>query len=410
MGPEDMVLTVVLPAKSSATAYIKATLVPEKSSVTLFEASKEEKDASKAGDLVLVGDNVYGLSAFLGNKTITDFTLPAQVDIKYTGAQAGNYDQKGFYITRYDRANRQWQPVASAVSVPNKTVTAYLSKLDLFALAYYPEPPKFAPDNNNGGLVAGATSGVYPNGTLLRVAGQAAVWRIVGGQKSLVPSADIFNSQFIWQNVIELPSDKQLGFYERAADTNFAVGSLLKAPNSPAIYRFSQAGGLQPILSNDVFKSRGYCQHMVKMVSTETIKALPMGAEIIDGRTIYPGDLLKISDGPTVWRIQSDGAAHYFPNENIFYQYALSFKRVWTILRSRMEQVADRVTKMFYPDGVLVRGSGNTVYVVSDGQKRPIASAADFNALLYKWENVKVMPDADLNVIPTGAEIKVISQ
>lgn len=270
--------------------------------------------------------------------------------------------------------------------------------------------PQLESGADNGGLIAGAMSGIYPNGTLLRVAGQADVWRIMDGKKSLVPSADIFNSQFLWKQVIELPSDKQLSFYERTVDANFPVGTLLKASNNPAIYRFSINGGLQPVVSQEVFKARGYSKDLIKSVSQETISALSIGEPIVNAHTLYPGDLVKIQDGPTVWQIQSDGSGHYFSDENIFYHYVLSFKRVWTIMRSRMEQVSDRLTKMFYPDGMLVRGSTNMVYVISDRQKRPIATAADFNALLYKWENVKIMADADLNSIPTGNEIKVIAQ
>jgi len=409
MGQEDMILTVTLYSRSSATAYIKVGLVPERTNVALFEASQEAKNTSKVNDVALVGNNVYGLSAVLDTKPIADFARPARVDITYTADQLSGRDPRSFYIVRYHKANRTWKPVASVVSVDKKTVTAYLSKLDLFALAFYPEPPKITSDDD-GGVVAGTRTGAYPNGTLLRVAGQAAVWRIADGKKSLVPSVDVFNSQFVWKNVIELPSDEQLRFYERTDDAGFSVGTLLKAPGSSTVYRYSQSGGKQPIVSAEVFNARGYSKSLIRMVSVETLDRLPEQDAITNANILYSGDLVKISEGPTVWQIMDDGSAHYYQDEHMFYQYVLSFRRVWTITKSRMERVADRVTKIFYPDGVLVRGSGATVYVMSDGQKRPIASVADFNALLYKWENIKVMADADLDKVPTGHEVKVIVQ
>ena len=60
------------------------------------------------------------------------------------------------------------------------------------------------------------------------------------------------------------------------------------------------------------------------------------------------------------------------------------------------------------PDGTLVKGDSASVYAVSDGKKRPIVSAKDFEALLYRWENVRTVPQNELDAIPAGPAIQLL--
>jgi hypothetical protein len=56
-------------------------------------------------------------------------------------------------------------------------------------------------------------------------------------------------------------------------------------------------------------------------------------------------------------------------------------------------------------DGNLLKGSGPAVYVMEGGQKRHIISEAAFAACGYGWDAVYVVPDASLDVIPTGSSL-----
>ena len=58
-----------------------------------------------------------------------------------------------------------------------------------------------------------------------------------------------------------------------------------------------------------------------------------------------------------------------------------------------------------FPEGTLIKGNGDSVYVISDEKKRWIASLEIFNALGYKWENIFQISEEELNLIPIGSKI-----
>ena len=56
-----------------------------------------------------------------------------------------------------------------------------------------------------------------------------------------------------------------------------------------------------------------------------------------------------------------------------------------------------------YPDGTLVKSAANpAAYVIEGGKKRHIMSPAVMQKYGYNWDLLKIIPDADLNAIPTG--------
>ncbi|MBI2637166.1 MAG: hypothetical protein HYW81_03160, partial [Parcubacteria group bacterium] len=65
-------------------------------------------------------------------------------------------------------------------------------------------------------------------------------------------------------------------------------------------------------------------------------------------------------------------------------------------------------TALTYPDGTLVKGDSAAVYIVSDGKKRPIVSAADFEAFLYQWVNIVYVPESLLAALPEAASLKLV--
>jgi hypothetical protein len=56
-------------------------------------------------------------------------------------------------------------------------------------------------------------------------------------------------------------------------------------------------------------------------------------------------------------------------------------------------------------DGTLVKSaSDNTVYLIENGTKRAISGAV-FTARKYKFSSIKVLPQAEMDVIAPGASI-----
>lgn len=378
--------------------------------ITLRLATAEEKKTAGpiSSDTPFADENQFRLEGKLQGVDLTTFSKPYSIKIKLTPIQVASRNPEAYFITRYNSTTHQWTALTSTYSSDTKKITASTNEPCLFALAYndkFVVQPIVTQPSIDTGFILGASTGIYPNGTLLKVKSNPAVWYIENNQRHLIPNPQVFQNRFNWKDVIELPNDKELNAYDRGDNLNFMAGTLIKSTAESTIYRVSSTGSLQPIKSEAVFLDRNYSYKSVITVSTETINALNKESAITDIDTLYEGDLVKAPTSVTVWRIGKNEEAMSFPNKDIFSAYKYNFNKVWTIARSRMEQIFNRVGEMNYPDGTLVKGTGKTVYVISDNTKRPFISDKIFTSMLYKWKNIKRVSDKYLANIPDGKAI-----
>ncbi|MEZ4868639.1 MAG: hypothetical protein R3C14_45335 [Caldilineaceae bacterium] len=56
-------------------------------------------------------------------------------------------------------------------------------------------------------------------------------------------------------------------------------------------------------------------------------------------------------------------------------------------------------------DGFLLKGSDETVYIIADGQRRPFTSPDAFEALGYRWQNIVEVPDAVITALALGPDV-----
>ena len=127
---------------------------------------------------------------------------------------------------------------------------------------------------------------------------------------------------------------------------------------------------------------------------------------IADAESALDGDLIKLHDDSAVYFVEA-GTARLVPCEAIFRERRFSFKRVRAISDEQFAPLASG-TPLTYPDGTLVKGESSAVYVISDGRKRPIASAKDFEALLYAWDNVVYVPESLLAQIELASPVRLV--
>ena len=63
--------------------------------------------------------------------------------------------------------------------------------------------------------------------------------------------------------------------------------------------------------------------------------------------------------------------------------------------------------KAIPPEDSLVQGSGDSIYLIKDGQKHHIMGMDAFNGRGYDMAKVQKIADADLNAIPMGDDLGV---
>lgn len=405
IGADGGSLTTTLSSGSSAKLEFSPNALSANLNVTVTEASANEIQASPVESSVgsFVGNNVYEIAAQEGSTYITQFSEPVVLTFSYTAPQIGSAGTTAnLRIAYFDASAKKWVPLNSTVNPDMGTVTASTNHFTLFALINFTEIPDtgtIEPEDN--GAVLGGSVGVYPNGSLLKAPDSAAVWLIAGDQKHLIKSGEIFVSRFKWDDIIKLPSSRQLDLYEPGEDVKFAAGKLVKEAGAPDVYRVSLAGGRAPIISGGIFISRGYEFRDIIEVETGFLAGYNIEPMIDDSNLVLDGDLFKTADNSAVYFVENQ-KARLIPSEDIFKEHAFKFKNVRTITAVKLAEIGAGAN-MTYPDGTLIKGNNSAVYVISDGRKRPIVSGSDFEALLYNWDNIRFVPEDMLSQIPLSS-------
>lgn len=238
---------------------------------------------------------------------------------------------------------------------------------------------------------------VYPDGSLLRVRGDATVWLIKEGQRHAFTSASAFLANYDWRKVISVPAE-ELERYERGPSIRFAEYSLLQAPNG-GIYLLANAQK-RPIVSRSVFRALGYNPEEVVKVRWQDLEPYPTGKPITTAAAPPTGQLVQLPSGAVVF-IDSENVWHPILSREI---YRSQFRRrrpePMSFARFNGRLAGEPIR---FADGELVTAPGaDGVFLISSGQKRPIASGEAFVAYRFRWRNVIRTTPRALEIHPTG--------
>lgn len=413
-------ITTTTSSGTSAMVSIPANTVS--GNVNVAEASSTEKQAAPlpANQGVIIGNSVFNIQ--LSGTSSPTFTNPVTLEFVYDPAQLGGINPSTLNISYFSATLSKWVSLVSSVNTTTHKVAAQTTHFTLFAITTVPPtsgsttnttptPPAETttttpPATTEPGQVLGSSVGVYPNGSLLKAPNSPAVFYISNDQKHVITSAAVFNTRFNWNDIVYLPSTRQLDLYEAGDAVAFSVGTLAKEEGKSAVYRISATAGRQPILSANVFLKRGYKWNQVIEVAPNALASYPEQAYISSADNFYTGDVVKIAATAKIYQIET-GSARLVPNVDVLQANKLDKKPIRNITAKEFKQFT-AATDLFYPDGTLVKGStGSAVYIISDGRKRAFASGADFDALLYNRKQIKVVADKALAAIESVSPIKL---
>lgn len=150
---------------------------------------------------------------------------------------------------------------------------------------------------------------------------------------------------------------------------------------------------IPPVVEEDVTEEETTQEESQQeaLISQQALAALPYAS----------GTLLKVKGDLTIWLIEN-GKRKGIPSASIL-ESKYRWEDVVEILSSSVLSEYAVGENAKYPDGTLIKGSNNTVYVVADnGQKRGITSAKVFEGLGYKWENIVTVSDAEIGAYSTA--------
>ena len=241
----------------------------------------------------------------------------------------------------------------------------------------------------------------YPDGTLVRQEGEPGIWLIQNGQRRPFHSRSAFYASHDPAKVINI-SSVELEVYPLGRPIKYADYSLIQSPGG-TIYLIVD-GQKRGIASMEVFRNIGFNPMEVIRTDWSDINAIPDGPDITM-ESVYPtGALLQSQETGGIFEVEN-GIKHPIWSKEILQNRFPNQK--WTLVTEEELNLYPKGEPVKFQDGELVTSPGtNAVFVISNGERRKIASREVFESLGYHWENIIWTSDqALLKAHPLGQTI-----
>lgn len=247
----------------------------------------------------------------------------------------------------------------------------------------------------------------YPDGTLLQVDGQAGIWLIEGGKRRPFLNRSAFLSNYDSDKVIKATTT-DLEKYSIGAPIKYSNYSLIKMPTG-GIYLLVD-NVKHPIASRDVFRNLGFNPEELIDGDEDDVKWYPKGSPITLEKAYPQGALLRDPETKGVWYVENGIKSPIWSKDIMLSRFSGR-----PIMQSSIEELElyEKGEPVKFRDGEIVatkdpESLNRSVYVISNGQKRPIANREAFNALGYKWKNIIWTNDKVLDLHETGEMLDII--
>ncbi|MEK7648387.1 MAG: hypothetical protein AAB400_00525 [Patescibacteria group bacterium] len=224
---------------------------------------------------------------------------------------------------------------------------------------------------------------VFPDGTTVQASSNKNIWLIQDGKRRLFTSLSAFHSRFDMRHVVFI-TQEDLEKYPIGTPIQFPQYSLLQIPGG-AVFLYAQ-DALYGIPSKKIFRTVGFNPDEVIAVSAKDITDIPVRGLVSDALSSPIGELMQdIKTGGIYYTL---GSVKHPLLERAVLSSNFPARRIKSTDLHSLEKYESGEPIMFN-DGTLVKSSdSSTVYVISNKQKRPIASEYVFTSLGYQWSNI----------------------
>ncbi|MFH1187896.1 MAG: hypothetical protein V1688_03500 [bacterium] len=158
---------------------------------------------------------------------------------------------------------------------------------------------------------------------------------------------------------------------------------LVKTNDSPAVY-FIINNKRHKILNSEVFLDYCFNWDNVETITYKQLEKYP------------PAKTVKTAGSPKIYYVnEALNKKKPIPNEAIFLAYENKWKDIFIISQKDLDS---------YPDINLIKSANSSkIYELKDGVKKPIADQQELISNGYKWNEVVIVKDVELNYYPTKA-------
>jgi hypothetical protein len=223
----------------------------------------------------------------------------------------------------------------------------------------------------------------YPDSSLLQVKGDPDIYLIEGGKKRPFLSWSAFISRFSPEQVISI-SQTELDNYPPGDAIKFPNYSLVQTPDK-TIYLLVDKDK-RPFANLSVFKKIGFNPAEIDAASIDDLSTYSLGKTITATSTYITGVLMQDSKTGGIFYVV-DGTKAPLTDKILL---STKFKDV-RIIKATTKTLDGytKVAPVLLDDGTLVKtDSFPTVYLISNGKKRPFADGTVFTQLGYNFNSI----------------------
>ncbi|MBI4600255.1 hypothetical protein HY732_05050 [Candidatus Uhrbacteria bacterium] len=224
---------------------------------------------------------------------------------------------------------------------------------------------------------------MYPDGMVLKEEGEHDIWLIQQGRKRKFASMGVFLSRYQEKDVVQVrPGD--LATYGEGPPIRFPRYSLLQVPTG-GVYLIVD-DGKYAIPSKEIFKAIGFNPDEIMPAGADDVADLPT-IGLLSSDTHSPiGELLQDKKTGGVFYVTL-GNKHPIL-ERVVLRTNFPYEKPRPVDSALLGQYA-LADPVLFADGTLVKTPlFPTVYIISNGQRRPIASQEAFETLGFQWSHI----------------------
>jgi hypothetical protein len=235
----------------------------------------------------------------------------------------------------------------------------------------------------------------FPEGTIVRGKTSGDLYLLRNGERRPIKNGAVAAS-LVDTSKIVLTDDSRLSSYRLGSPVNFPNYSLVQLAEGE---RYLLVGTTKRLIQPKAFERFGFNEDELIEVVAADLQGYTDGVDITTSTT-YPTGLLVKDPSKVYWYIENN-VRQRIPDISFLNLYFRGRPaKTWT---AKQVAAVKEGTAYGLQNGELIRGKKSaSVYVIEDGQRRPITSEADFLELGYQWKNVVVLPDRLLETYPIG--------
>ena len=237
------------------------------------------------------------------------------------------------------------------------------------------------------------------NNTLVKLKDEPGVWLIQNGKRRPFHSKNVFLASYSFKNVRVIPV-KELLKYEIGEPMDFPNYSLLRSGKETYLLVDKI---LRP-LSEKIFKEIGFNPEEIIKVSKKDLEKYTLGKPILSP---YPtGSLLQDEKSGAVYYVKDEFKYPVYAKEIILANFP--GEKIIKVRKEKLEGFT-LAEPLKFRDGTLVKSfKKDTIYLISQGKRKPIASPEVFAAFGYQWQDIITISENILSLHELGEPIQFV--